>query len=45
MWNIRADSKSLDVVDVALGKLRRCVRCIAVSRDDAHGYAGTTLVN
>ncbi|XP_026729144.1 cilia- and flagella-associated protein 52 [Trichoplusia ni] len=42
VWNIRAESKNLDVVDVSLGKLRRCVRCIAVSRDDTYGYAGTT---
>ncbi|CAH0723092.1 unnamed protein product, partial [Brenthis ino] len=42
VWNIRADSKNLDVVDVSLGKLRRCVRCIAVSQDDAYGIAGTT---
>ncbi|XP_004926410.2 cilia- and flagella-associated protein 52 [Bombyx mori] len=42
VWNIRAESKNLDVVDVSLGKLRRTVRCIAISRDDAFGYAGTT---
>ncbi|XP_021193861.2 cilia- and flagella-associated protein 52 [Helicoverpa armigera] len=42
VWNIRAESKNLDVVDVSLGKLRRSVRCIAVSRDDTYGYAGTT---
>ncbi|XP_034830597.1 cilia- and flagella-associated protein 52 [Maniola hyperantus] len=42
VWNIRAESKNLDVVDVTLGKLRRCVRCIAVSKDDVFGYAGTT---
>ncbi|XP_061712868.1 cilia- and flagella-associated protein 52 isoform X1 [Cydia pomonella] len=42
VWNIRAQSKALDVVDVALGKLRRSVRCIAVSRDDSYGIAGTT---
>ncbi|CAH0397744.1 unnamed protein product [Chilo suppressalis] len=42
VWNIRAESKNLDVVDVGLGKLRRSVRCIAVSSDDAYGYAGTT---
>ncbi|XP_052740209.1 cilia- and flagella-associated protein 52 [Bicyclus anynana] len=42
VWNIRAESKALDVVDVSLGKLRRCVRCVTVSADDAYGYAGTT---
>ncbi|XP_049869481.1 cilia- and flagella-associated protein 52 isoform X2 [Pectinophora gossypiella] len=42
VWNIRPESKNLDVQDVALGKLRRCVRCIAVSRDDTYGMAGTT---
>ncbi|XP_028157858.1 cilia- and flagella-associated protein 52 [Ostrinia furnacalis] len=42
VWNIRAESKNLDVVDVTLGKLRRSVRCIAISSDDAYGYAGTT---
>ncbi|XP_037293640.1 cilia- and flagella-associated protein 52 [Manduca sexta] len=42
VWNIRAASKNLDVVDVSLGKLRRSVRCIAISKDDAYGYAGTT---
>ncbi|KAJ0177488.1 hypothetical protein K1T71_007497 [Dendrolimus kikuchii] len=42
VWNVRAESKNLDVVDVALGKLRRSVRCIAISKDDAYGYAGTT---
>ncbi|KOB69311.1 Uncharacterized protein OBRU01_11549, partial [Operophtera brumata] len=42
VWNVRAESKNLDVVDVSLGKLRRCVRCIAVSADDTYGYAGTT---
>ncbi|XP_026319264.1 cilia- and flagella-associated protein 52 [Hyposmocoma kahamanoa] len=25
-----------------MGKLRRCVRCIAVNKDDAYGIAGTT---
>ncbi|KAL0841612.1 hypothetical protein ABMA28_015269 [Loxostege sticticalis] len=42
VWNIRAESKNLDVVDVSIGKLRRTVRCIAISSDDAYGYAGTT---
>ncbi|KAL4707513.1 hypothetical protein ACJJTC_000265 [Scirpophaga incertulas] len=42
VWNIRAESKNLDVVDVSLGKLRRTVRCISISKDDAFGYAGTT---
>ncbi|XP_053607314.1 cilia- and flagella-associated protein 52 isoform X2 [Plodia interpunctella] len=42
IWNIRAESKNLDVVDVSLGKLRRSVRCLAVSKDDTYGYAGTT---
>ncbi|CAH2106012.1 unnamed protein product [Euphydryas editha] len=42
VWNIRAESKNLDVVDVSLGKLRRCVRCIAVNQDDTFGMAGTT---
>ncbi|XP_059051572.1 cilia- and flagella-associated protein 52 [Achroia grisella] len=42
VWNIRAESKNLDVVDVSLGKLRRSVRCIAISNDDTFGYAGTT---
>ncbi|XP_035432869.1 cilia- and flagella-associated protein 52 [Spodoptera frugiperda] len=42
VWNIRAESKNLDVVDVALGKLRRSVRCIAVNKTDTYGYAGTT---
>nr|XP_026493637.1 cilia- and flagella-associated protein 52 [Vanessa tameamea] len=42
VWNIRAESKNLDVVDVTLGKLRRCVRCIAVNQDDTFGMAGTT---
>ncbi|CAG9584950.1 unnamed protein product [Danaus chrysippus] len=42
VWNIRAGSKNLDVVDVSLGKLRRCVRCITVSSDDTYGIAGTT---
>ncbi|CAG4975835.1 unnamed protein product [Colias eurytheme] len=42
VWNIRAASKNLDVVDVSLGKLRRTVRCIAISQDDSYGIAGTT---
>ncbi|CAG4950295.1 unnamed protein product [Parnassius apollo] len=42
VWNVRAESKNLDVVDVALGKLRRSVRCITVNKDDSYGYAGTT---
>ncbi|KAI8436343.1 hypothetical protein MSG28_004377 [Choristoneura fumiferana] len=42
VWNVRAESKALDVVDVSLGKLRRSVRCIAVSKDDTWGIAGTT---
>ncbi|XP_022113569.2 cilia- and flagella-associated protein 52 [Pieris rapae] len=42
VWNIRAASKNLDVVDVTLGKLRRSVRCIAISQDDSYGIAGTT---
>jgi hypothetical protein len=42
VWNIRAESKNLDVVDVTLGKLRRSVRCITINSDDAYGYAGTT---
>lgn len=42
MWNIAQGSKGLDVVDVSLGKLRRSVRCIAIGKDDAFGYAGTT---
>ncbi|CAB3248280.1 unnamed protein product [Arctia plantaginis] len=42
VWNISTGSKNLDVVDVTLGKLRRCVRCIAVSKDDTYGIAGTT---
>ncbi|GBP68259.1 Cilia- and flagella-associated protein 52 [Eumeta japonica] len=43
LWNVRADSKALEVVDVSLGKLRRCVRSLAISPDDTYGYAGTTL--
>ncbi|VVC86611.1 unnamed protein product [Leptidea sinapis] len=42
VWNIRAASKNLDVVDVSLGKLRRTVRCIAISMDDTFGMAGTS---
>ncbi|CAD0254281.1 unnamed protein product [Spodoptera exigua] len=42
VWNIRAESKNLDVTDVSLGKLRRSVRCIAINKDDSYGYAGTT---
>ncbi|XP_045535718.1 cilia- and flagella-associated protein 52, partial [Papilio machaon] len=42
VWNVRAESKTLEVLDVSLGKLRRSVRCIAISKDDAYGYAGTT---
>ncbi|XP_013199534.2 cilia- and flagella-associated protein 52 [Amyelois transitella] len=42
VWNIRAESKNLDVADVSLGKLRRSVRSIAISKDDSYGYAGTT---
>ncbi|XP_068631955.1 cilia- and flagella-associated protein 52 [Battus philenor] len=42
VWNVRAASKALDVVDVSLGKLRRSVRCICINKDDAYGYAGTS---
>lgn len=42
VWNVRPETKNLDVVDVALGKLRRSVRCISIAMDDSHGFAGTT---
>ncbi|CAH2036810.1 unnamed protein product, partial [Iphiclides podalirius] len=42
VWSVRPETKTLDVVDVSLGKLRRSVRCIAINKDDSYGYAGTT---
>ncbi|CAG9133321.1 unnamed protein product [Plutella xylostella] len=42
VWSMRPGSSSLEVVDVALGKLRRCVRSLAIADDDSIGYAGTT---
>ncbi|XP_048482828.1 cilia- and flagella-associated protein 52 [Plutella xylostella] len=42
VWSMHPGSSSLEVVDVALGKLRRCVRSLAIADDDSIGYAGTT---
>lgn len=42
VWHVDVSLPKLHAMDASLGTLKRVMRCIAISMDDAYAYVGTT---